>query len=69
MVLPSFDDFLALMGPDYAARIFTRIAAEVYSGELPTAPDELLACSFMVSRQMLQDYHTWLSRTISERAD
>lgn len=62
MQIPSFEQFLADMGPD-----FLKIATEKAVGDQAQSPDpsSLIAISNLITVEILADYHAWLVRQLA----
>ena len=72
--LPSFDEFLSSLGPDYMDRWLDPAALPRITA-LPASPDGLsrFASDFLgveigVTMAILRDYHQWLSQQLSSRS-
>ena len=68
MSLPSFNDFISSLGPDFGDVLF----AEAFPGESsPQGPDrtEIIGRSYAVSLVLLKHYHQWLSHMIEASSD
>ena len=63
MNIPSFEQFLSDMGPDFLSR-----ATEKALGNQPLSsdPNNLVAYSNLITVEILADYHSWLVRQISD---
>ena len=69
MQIPSFEQFQQVMGEDYFKRWLEKnadIIDNTYNFEsaegIKDAIDRLLSTSYLLSLDMLADYHAWLSR-------
>lgn len=62
MQIPSFEQFLADMGPD-----FLKSTTEKAVGDqaLSSDPSSLVAISNLITVEILADYHAWLVRQLA----
>lgn len=63
MQIPSFEQFLADMGPD-----FLKNATEKAVGNqvLSADPSAIIAISNLITIEILADYHAWLVRQLAD---
>ena len=62
MRIPSFEQFIADMGPDFLKSVTAKaIGDQVLSSE----PAALVAASNLITVEILADYHAWLVRQLA----
>ena len=66
MQIPSFEQFLSDIGPDYLTRVSEKAWGPLNDDPVKADPANLVVYSNLFAVELLAEYHSWLASKLSD---